>query len=231
MKAFLLAAGLGTRLKPITDSIPKCLVEINGKPLLFHWLDLLEKENISDVLINTHYFPEKVSDALSSRNNKINIVTTYEETLLGSAGTLWQNKAFVEGQKDFFLLYADNLTNISLSEIYNEHKNSGYAFTVYTYLTDTPEKKGIFKVDEFGNVIEFCEKPSIQIGNIANSGMGVLSSEIFNLWPPGASDFSKDVLTKIINKVKLVHSKYYIKDIGSVNDYYCALEEWNSINR
>jgi mannose-1-phosphate guanylyltransferase len=60
MKAFLLAAGLGTRLKPITNEIPKCLVPINGKPLLEWWIELLERHNINEVLINLHHFPDKV---------------------------------------------------------------------------------------------------------------------------------------------------------------------------
>ena len=71
MKAFLLAAGLGTRLKPITDAIPKCLVPICNKPLLGWWINLFKKHSIDEVLINLHHFPEKVKEYLNSNSNGI----------------------------------------------------------------------------------------------------------------------------------------------------------------
>ena len=94
-RALLLAAGLGTRLKPFTDSKPKCLIDIGGKPLLEYWLESLENSNCQEVLINTHYLSEQVFDFLQKRpKTKMKIKTTYEKDLLGTAGTLMKNITF-----------------------------------------------------------------------------------------------------------------------------------------
>ena len=87
MKAFLLAAGLGTRLRPITDNTPKCLVPICGKPMLSWWIELFEKHGITDVLINTHYLRDQVSDFINEHNKsnpKVTLYEAYEPVLIGS---------------------------------------------------------------------------------------------------------------------------------------------------
>src|SRR5690349_17666261 len=107
MKAFLLAAGLGTRLRPITDTLPKCLVPVNGRPLLSYWMDLLEEYGVTDVLINLHYLPDPVRRFADEYTGGVKIHLMMEEELLGSAGTLHANRDFVEGEEQFFILYAD----------------------------------------------------------------------------------------------------------------------------
>jgi mannose-1-phosphate guanylyltransferase len=96
MKALLLAAGLGTRLRPITEKIPKCLVPINGVPLLDIWLEKLSNIGIEEFLINTHYLHQDVENFISKNKYKKKIKTTFEEKLLGTAGTLIKNKDFFE---------------------------------------------------------------------------------------------------------------------------------------
>lgn len=91
MKAFLLAAGLGTRLKPLTDRILKCLVRINGKPLMYHWLRLCAKYGVSDILVNVHRFREQVEDFVGANDLPVKIYLTYEDKLLGSGGTIKAN--------------------------------------------------------------------------------------------------------------------------------------------
>lgn len=182
MKAFLLSAGLGTRLRPLTDDMPKCLVEINGKPLLYVWLDLLEREGVDEVLINTHYFAEKVELAVMKRDNKIKVNLFYEESLLGSGGTVLANEDFVRNEKDFFFIFADNLSNVSLKKIRDFHVKNNSLFTTYVYKTDVPKQKGIFVADSDGKVLEFEEKPEFPKSVLASAGIGVLSSEVFELF-------------------------------------------------
>lgn len=91
MKAFLLAAGLGTRLRPLTDTIPKCLVPINGKPLLQYWIDLFEKHGIDEVCINLHYLSDQVVNFIKANPSKIKWHLSYEPELLGSGGTIFSN--------------------------------------------------------------------------------------------------------------------------------------------
>src|SRR4030067_1794928 len=103
MKAFLLAARLGTSLKPITDNIPKCLVKIHNQPLLYYWLKLCEKYGIDEVIINLHYLPDKVKEFLKGNQTAIRVKTVYEKKLLGSGGTILNNKDFVKGEESFFI--------------------------------------------------------------------------------------------------------------------------------
>jgi mannose-1-phosphate guanylyltransferase len=96
MKAVILAAGLGTRLRPITSATPKCLVPINGVPLLELWLRDCERAGVEAVLVNTHHLAERVEEFVAARRG-IPVTLAYEPTLLGSAGTIAANWDFVDG--------------------------------------------------------------------------------------------------------------------------------------
>lgn len=231
MKAILLSAGYGTRLKPLTDIEPKCLLAINGKPLLYHWLDLLENENISEVLINTHHLAEKIGKSIKQRKNKIKITLSYEPQLLGSAGTIFANKKYLEKEENFLLLYSDNLTNVSLSTIINFHKQVDSIFTTFVYETEHPTEKGIFEYDiKTGKVLSFEEKPQQPKSNIANAGIGVLNKQIFNYYSPDIPlDFGNTIMPLITEKMYVLKTDKHIIDIGSVADYQAAQEIWGKL--
>lgn len=232
MKAFLLSAGYGTRLKPLTNEIPKCLIPINGQPLLDIWLEILEKEGVEEVLINTHYMAEAVKDFMMKRKSNIRIILTYEENLLGSGGTLLTNKNFVKGEENFYLLYADNLTNVKLKPLLDLHLSRNSIFTTYVYKTAIPKQKGIFVANpETGKVYDFCEKPENPKSDLANAGIGVLNIEIFNYFDERRTfyDFGSDIMSKIVKDMYILETDKYIKDIGTLEDYYSAQKEWKLI--
>jgi mannose-1-phosphate guanylyltransferase len=102
VKAFLLAAGLGTRLRPITDTVPKCMLAIDGRPLLDIWLDEFDRAGVEEVLVNLHYLPDVVRRHLATRTGTPAVRTFFEPELLGSAGTLAANRDWVAGE-DMFL--------------------------------------------------------------------------------------------------------------------------------
>ena len=104
MKAFLLTAGLGTRLHPITLTLPKCLVPIAGKPLINWWFESMQKAGVTEVLINLHHLPDLVMAHVNALDTNIQVTYAYEPELLGSAGTLRANKSFVQDQKAFFII-------------------------------------------------------------------------------------------------------------------------------
>ena len=104
MKAMLLCAGEGIRLRPYTSNTPKCLMPIKGTPLLEIWLDKLSNAGINDFLINTHYLSEKVNDYVNTSKYKKSIKVTYEKELLGTAGTLLNNISFFDGQDGFLYM-------------------------------------------------------------------------------------------------------------------------------
>src|SRR5438270_5926541 len=112
MKAFLLAAGNGTRLRPLTDSLPKCLLPIWGVPLLKIWLNNCKAAGITDVLVNAHAQSESIRGFVAEQRSGVKVRIAEEQELLGSAGTVAENRDFIAGEKAFFVLYGDVLTNI-----------------------------------------------------------------------------------------------------------------------
>ena len=123
-KALLLAAGLGTRLKPLTNNIPKCLVRLGDEPILGIWLNNLSKAGCEAVLINTHYLSNQVEDYLKKKDfGNMQIITSYEPKLLGTAGTLIKNSNFFLGGNSMFI-HADNFTNTNLQELHLHIKTS-----------------------------------------------------------------------------------------------------------
>ena len=114
-KALLLSAGFGTRLRPLTNEFPKCLVKIKNIPILEHWLLKLEKIGIDEVLVNKHYLTEKVDEFLKKRaKSNLKITDVYEEQLCGTAGTLIKNKSFFYDSNILFI-HVDNYTTSDLS--------------------------------------------------------------------------------------------------------------------
>src|ERR1039458_7102515 len=120
MKAIILAAGLGTRLRPVTSTTPKCLVTINGVPLLELWLRDCERAGVEGVLVNTHHLADRVEEFVTARRG-IPVTLAYEPALLGSAGTIVANWDFVDSGESFLVVYADNLTTFPLSELIAFH--------------------------------------------------------------------------------------------------------------
>jgi mannose-1-phosphate guanylyltransferase len=227
VKAFLLAAGKGTRLRPLTNKIPKCLIPINGKPLLRIWFDLLKLHGITDVLINLHHHPHLVAEYI--RNNApegVNINMSYEQELLGSAGTVSANKKFVEHEDSFFILYADNLTNVNLSMMLDFHNRHRGIFTIGLFRTNCPTQCGVVELNNKGLVTSFVEKPEVPSSDLASAGVFIANHKLFSYLPKGKADFGLNVLPKLVNKMYgyIIHE--YLSDIGTVQNYEFALNTW-----
>src|SRR5712692_3053835 len=129
MKAIILAAGLGTRLRPLTSTIPKCLVPIAGIPLLELWLRECERAGLEGVLINTHHLAERVEEFVAARRG-IPVTLSHEPVLLGSAGTIAANWDFVSSDHSFVVIYADNLTTFPLAALTAFHARHDHMASV-----------------------------------------------------------------------------------------------------
>ena len=153
-----MAAGLGSRLRPLTQTTPKCLVEINGKPLLEYWFDHLADADIDPVLINLHYLPDKVKALVETRNDRNKIYTVYESNLLGTAGTLRANAWFCLNEP-VMVIHADNLclSNLITFSLAHEQRPIGADITMMTFLSDNPEQCGIVELDHKNIVTGFYE--------------------------------------------------------------------------
>lgn len=229
MKAFLLAAGLGSRLRPITDKIPKCMIEIGGYPMLDWWAKLFKENGVKEVLINTHYLHEQVHDYIENFNKKnksIKFVEFYEEELLGSGGTIRANLNFIENNDPFLICYADNLCNVNLCKLIAYHKMKKGILTMALFRTDKPGQCGIAAVDAEGKIIHFEEKPKFPKSNLANAGIYVANKELANYFPEnGFLDMGKDVLPLLDNMYGFEINDYLI-DIGTIDNYERAKREW-----
>jgi len=216
MKAFLLAAGKGTRLLPLTLRTPKCLVPISQKPLMEYWLDLFRLHGINDILINTSHLADKVTSYIENSSTGLNIQLTYEESLLGSGGTIKKNWDFVKGESSFFICYADNLTNIDLKRMLEFHYLHKKEFTLALLRVPNPKECGIVELDESSTVVSFNEKPEHPVSDLAFAGIMISSQDIRNHFPERDSfDLGFDVLPRVIGNASGYIMHEYLLDVGT----------------
>lgn len=228
MKGFLLAAGKGTRLKPITNYIPKCLVPIQGKPLIEYWFDLFFKYGIDEILINVHHLSDKVIEYLNKVDNGMKIKWVYEQELLGSAGTIRANRNFIKDVERFWVFYADVLIDINLEEMKNYHLDTGADMTIAVHETSNPKNCGVVDIDKDGRMIKFVEKPNKPLSNMVNSGVYLINTKIVDKFPPIIPlDFGHHILPKRDYKIYAFPFSGYIRDIGTIDSYILTNKEVN----
>lgn len=231
MKAFLLAAGFGTRLRPLTDTIPKCLIPIQGKPLMKWWLELFAEHGVTEVLVNTHYLAQPVRDFIvewNARSGLPQVMEYFEETLLGSGGTVAANRSFVGDDENFLICYADNLTNVNLTAFQKFHQTHDGILSMALFYTNLPQQCGIATLDEQRRIVEFEEKPAQPQSNLANAGLYIARRGIFDYLPENGRqlDFGKDVLPALVRKMYGWQTEGYLLDIGTLENYEKANKEW-----
>ncbi|KIM05698.1 MAG: hypothetical protein KN64_01885 [Sulfurovum sp. AS07-7] len=223
MKALLLAAGLGTRLRPITDTIPKCLVTIRDIPLLQIWLEELIKVGVNEFLVNVHYLHEQVENFVLNSPYKDKITLVYEEKLLGTGGTILKNKDFFKDSDSFMVIHADNYSLCDYNQFINSHYNKPKStiMTMMTFTTDTPQSCGIVELDTNGVVIGFHEKVDNPPSNLANGAVYIFDKEIFELLESlnqEIIDLSTEILPKILGNIFTFHNNKIHIDIGTVEN-------------
>lgn len=230
MKALLLAAGLGTRLRPITDNVPKCLVPIHGKPLLEYWLDMLLPNGIERVLINTHYLPHAVRAFVAGSRWRDSIDIVHEEILLGTGGTVLKNRDFLAGGP-FMVAHADNLTRFDVKAFISAHANRPACVdvTMMTFDTDVPQTCGIVELDERGVVIRFHEKVANPPSNHANAAVYIFEPSVIDFLASlgrEVIDISTEVLPRYLGRMQAFHNSDYHRDIGTPESLALAEREF-----
>ena len=223
MKAILLAAGFGTRLRPLTNSIPKCLVPIKGKPLLQIWLERLSASGVGSFLINTHYLSDQVEAFVNTSPFKNQIELVHESQLLGTAGTLGANSNFFT-HDDGLLIHADNYCLADFGSFIEAHKSRPKIcmMTMMTFTTNQPEMCGIVDKNENNILTGFFEKVKNPPGNEANGAIYCLSHKLIRLMKTefiSTSDFSTEIIPRLLGKIYIHHSDKILIDIGSPEQY------------
>jgi mannose-1-phosphate guanylyltransferase len=235
LKALLLAAGLGTRLRPLTERIPKCLVSIHGKPLLAYWLDLLLPNGIEHVLINTHHLAPAVREYMAESPWRDRVTLVHEPALLGTGGTVLANRAFFQDQP-FLVGHADNLSRFSVSDFLRAHEQRprSAAMTMMTFETDMPEMCGIVELDRSGLVQRFHEKIANPPGNRANAAIYIIEPEVVRFLASlekQVIDISNEVIPHFLGRIATFHNADYHRDIGSSESLVAATREYRPLEK
>ncbi len=230
MRALLLAAGPGTRLRPLTETTPKCLVPVCDKPLLEYWLEMLTEAGVSPVLVNLHSHAGAVRQYLQKCRFAKHVTMVYEERLLGTAGTLLKNQAFF-GAGPIMLIHADNLSRFDVRAFMQRHaqRPAGCEMTMMTFRTDDPKSCGIVELDGRGVMQSFHEKVPAPPGDLANAAVYILEPSVLEfLRSLGKEviDFSTEVLPHYTGRIFTFHNDDYHRDIGTRESYEAAVKEF-----
>lgn len=230
MKALILAAGLGTRLRPLTEHIPKAMVTIANKPMIDYSLKTCQEASIKEIAINLHYFPEIIKNFVQSHVTPPTKITfSYEKDLLENAGALIKLKDFFINDKTFVVIASDNLTDIDLQKMIAFHKEKKALVTIATTKADDVTKYGIISTDENDQITNFQEKPTLQEaqGDQIATCVYVFDQKIFDLLPskPQKIHFGKEIFPQLLAaKLPLYAYQHpdYWNDVGNPNNYLQA---------
>ena len=230
--AILLAAGKGTRLRPLTDHIPKCMVPISGRALLDFWITSCHEAGFGPIIINTHYLADQVEQYVHKSPLSKNVVLVYEKELLGTGGTILALKKMLRGT--FFVAHADNLSVFDMAKFLTAHSNrpQGCLMTMLLFETPTPESCGIVSLDSRGVVQEFHEKvPGIKETS-ANGAVYLMEPEVLPLLENCRTenpDISLDLIPQCLGKIFTFKDVAYHRDIGTVKSYIAAQKEFAAL--
>lgn len=214
----VLAAGLGTRLRPLTFEIPKPMVPVLDRPVMAHIVDLLDRHGIGEVVANLHYFPHTITDYFAGR-----LEYRYEEQLLGTAGGV-RGCADFFGSETFLVISGDALTDIDLQALMARHRDAGGIATLAVKRVPDTREFGVVLHDEHGRITGFQEKPepAEAKSDLGNCGIYVFEPEIFDHFPPGDPvDWANDVFPTLLAR----DVPFHIHEIGGYWNDVGSLEE------
>lgn len=222
-KAMLFAAGLGERLRPLTLKTPKPLLPIGSKSMIEYALAYLKRFGVEEVVVNTHYLPEKFKSHLGDgKRFNLTIHFSHEEALLGTGGGLKNAQSHFKNEEAFFTLNSDTLINCDLKELAAFHERQKLPVTVVV----VPWQKGYTRLQAGGDKLL-----NVGSGDHLFAGLTVLTPEIFSALPDGPSNLITEGIVHLMGKVKgiaaFTHEGYW-RDIGSKESYQAAQEEWAS---
>lgn len=198
----LLAAGLGTRLRPLTYSVSKCMIPIAGRPLLEHNVGVLRSYGVTDLVINLHHLPQTVMNHFGDGSGLgIRITYSVEPELLGTAGAVKKVEQFFDGP--FFVWYGDNLSTCRLDRLWQFHQSKRGVATIALHYREDPTRSGIVELDENDRVTRFLEKPRPDqvFSHWVNAGILALEPEVLESIPKeGVADFGRDVFPALLKR-------------------------------
>ena len=226
MKAMILAAGEGTRLRPLTLNTPKVLLPVSGVPLIEYTLCWLKHYGITGVAINLHHLAAKIQSRLGDGARfGIKIVYSLENSLLGTAGGVKKMAAFLDGP--FAVVYGDVLTDLDLNAMLEFHRDRQAAATLAVREMPNPWEVGVLEMNSGGRILDFTEKPprGSERSNLSSGGVYILEKNVLDHVPEaGFCDFAYDVFPRLIELGLPVYGYHlkngdYLLDIGTAEKY------------
>ncbi len=226
-RALILAAGLGSRLRPITESIPKPLMPIFGRPLLEYWLEILWKNEVRDVVVNYHYMPDLMRSFLSRERFEGWVTGFYEPDLLGTAGTV-REVLRRSSDRPLLLLHGDNLCSCDFNDFltfHDQRRPKLASMSMMTFRTESPKECGIVELDDDGLVIAFHEKVAHPPSSLANAAIYVIDRPVQDwiLNNCKGTDFSADVVPNFLGHIATWENRGTLIDIGTIKNLKKAL--------
>ena len=224
MKAMILAAGSGTRLYPLTHTLPKPMVPVLNRPVMEHIIRHLEENGFNEIMVNLHVLPDHIENYFHD-GSWLNVKITYSHEMeaLGTAGGVKNVEDFFDDT--FMVVGGDDLSDINLKEMYDFHKSKNALVTIGLSYEEDVTQYGVVITDEDGRIVEFQEKPKLgeEKSHWANNGIYIFEPEILNLIPPGEFyDFGSQLFPKLKEDKSPFYgfkAKGYWKDVGNLIEY------------
>ena len=228
MKAVILAGGLGTRLQPYTNSLPKPMLPLGEKPILEHLIEWIRKNGVKEIVLCVSYLRKKIEDYFGDgKKFGVNIEYAISNKPLATAGQLKTAEKFIDGT--FVCLYGDSIYNFSLRNMIAQHTKNKSIVTMSLYDYKFNLKYGVIDTTNIGRVTSWNEKPELSAK--INMGCYIMESEVLQLIPKNKPYGMDDTIRKILakkKKVTSVVSKKGFIDIGDKATYEKAKEEYKN---
>ena len=241
MKAMILAAGKGTRVRPLTNEMPKPMIPIIGKPVMEYLIEELERHGFDEIMINVSHLPEKI-ESYFGNGERLGVEIGYsfeghiedgeiQSEAVGSAGGIKRIQEFGGFFDDTFLVVCgDALIDLDLTKAVREHWKSGAVASICTLSVDPQSvcDYGVVVSDDSGQITSFQEKPSVDeaLSNQVNTGIYIFEPEVLDLIPSGQTyDIGSDLFPKIVEqglKFQAINIPFNWVDIGRISDYWNA---------
>ena len=200
MKAMILAAGMGTRLKPLTDTMPKCLMPLAGRSLIAWTLSWLKEHGVTECIINLHYLPEQVKEFVGGGSRfGLKVHYSFEPVLMGTAGAIKKVADFYD--EPFYLVYGDNFSQWNLGKLNGVFELHRPLAVMAVHWRDDVTQSGMIEMAADGKIMKIVEKPAVEdvTSNYVNAGFFFMDPRILQFIPPDQyCDFSYDVFPKVL---------------------------------
>lgn len=223
MKALILVGGYGTRLRPLTLSVPKPLVDFCNKAMILHQIEALAAVGVSEVVLAVNYQPEKMLQFLQTKEKElgIKITTSKEEEPLGTAGPIKLAEEHLNDGEPFFVLNSDVSCSFPFQDMLSFQKETGAAGILLATPVEDPSKFGVILYDDRGKIDSFIEKPQEFVGRFINAGIYLLTPEVFKRIPLEPTSIEKDVFPPMAKEGMLyvLELKGFWADVGQPKDY------------